>query len=70
MGQTFSCFITDDRSTVETFVLLVGRDVASARAQVEADLRTNPHHLAVEIRRGEDVICVLRREDLLGSAVL
>jgi hypothetical protein len=74
MRDALSCFITDDRSTVETFVLWVGRDLATAKAHAEADLRNNPHHMAVEVRDGETLVFVLRREDLrrpdskIGSA--
>jgi hypothetical protein len=67
MGDALSCFITDDRSTVETFVLWVGGGLATARARAEADLRNNPHHMAVEVRDGETLVFVLRREDLPGS---
>ncbi len=64
MGNALCCFIADDRSTVETFWLLVGRDPEDARAIAEADLRDNPHHKAVEVRDGETLILVLTREDL------
>jgi uncharacterized protein (UPF0248 family) len=67
MGNPLSCFITDDRSSVETFVLLIGRTVEDARAIAEADLRANPHHRAVEVREGETVIFAVRREDLVGA---
>jgi hypothetical protein len=48
-------------------VLWVGRDLATAKAHAEADLRSNPHHMAVEVRDGETLVLVLRRGDLLGS---
>lgn len=64
MGDTFSCFITDDRSSVETFQLFVGGNVDAARAHAEADLRANRHHLAVEIRKGDQVVAVLKRQHL------
>jgi hypothetical protein len=66
MGKALSCFITDDRSTIETFVLWVVRDLATAMAHAAADLRNNPHHVAVEVRDGESLVFVLRREDVVA----
>jgi hypothetical protein len=68
MGNALSGFIADDRSNVETFLLLVGRDPKDARAIAEADLRDNPHHKAVEVRDGETLILVLTREDLFDRS--
>ncbi len=64
MDGTLSIFITDDRFAVKTLKLCVGHDLAAARAQAEADLRANPHHLAVEIRAGDELVAVIDRADL------
>jgi len=70
MSDALICFITDDRSEVQTLALFVGADLETARRRVIDDLRANPHHLAVEVRDGDTVLFVLRREDLAQDGTL
>ena len=64
MDATLTCFITDDRRQVETLALLVGAGPDYARALAISDLRSNPHHQAVEAWCGEQRLFVVTRDDL------
>ena len=64
MGETLSYFIVDDRYATPSLVLLVGETEERARQLAIADLRTNPHHLAVEVRVDDTLVFAVRREDL------
>ena len=70
MSDALTCFITDDRSEVQTLALFVGADLERARRLVLEDLRANPHHVAVEVRHGDAMLFVLRREDLAQDETL
>lgn len=67
MGDTLTCYITDDRHQVETLALLVGASEAYARAFALDDLRANPHHQAIEAWSGENRLFVLRRDELFAA---
>jgi hypothetical protein len=67
MSDALSCFIIDDRLTAPTLAFLVGADAEAAQRFAAADLCANPHHLAVEVRDGEALLFVVRREDLAAS---
>lgn len=59
-----TCFITDDRHSVQTLALLVGPGAAYARALALDDLKANVHHHAVEAWAGEERLFVITRDDL------
>ena len=61
MAPTLSCFISDDRHQVQTLRLLVGVTPEVARRLAVDDLRENPHHLAIEVRDGDDLLFSLDR---------
>ena len=60
-----TCFITDDRHSVQTLALLVGPDVTYARALALDDLKANVHHHAIEAWSGERRLFVVTRDDLV-----
>ena len=62
--DTVTCFITDDRHSVQTLALLVGPDAAYARALALDDLKLNAHHHAVEAWSGDRRLFVVTRDDL------
>jgi hypothetical protein len=62
--DTVTCFITDDRHSVQTLALLVGADAAFARQLALDDLKANLHHQAVEAWSGERRLFVITRDDL------
>jgi hypothetical protein len=64
MGEILSFFILDDRHEVPSLVMLVGETEDSARALAIADLRANPHHLAIELRVDDTLVFALRRDQL------
>jgi hypothetical protein len=59
-----TCFITDDRHSVQTLALLVGTDASYARALALDDLKGNLHHQAIEVWHGERRLFVVTRDDL------
>lgn len=67
MGDALTCFITDDRRSVQTLRLLVGADAAGARELALDDLQQEPHHLAIEIRSGDEVVVTVSRADLAAD---
>jgi hypothetical protein len=67
--DTVTCFITDDRHSVQTLALLVGPDAAYARALALDDLKLNAHHHAVEAWSGDRRLFVVTRDDLDGGSV-
>ncbi len=67
MTGALTCFITDDRRSVQTLALLVGTDALSARALALDDLKANAHHQAVEAWDGEQLLFVVTRDDLVGA---
>lgn len=63
MASVLSLFIHDDRYTAPSLVLLVGETEEGARRLAAADLRDNPHHLAIEVRVDDTLIFALDRGD-------
>jgi hypothetical protein len=59
-----TCFITDDRHSVQTLALLVGTNESYARALALDDLKANLHHQAIEVWHGERRLFVVTRDDL------
>ena len=66
--DTVTCFITDDRHSVQTLALLVGPDADYARALALDDLKLNVHHHAVEAWSGDRRLFVVTRDDLDGGS--
>lgn len=64
MTAHLTCFITDDRHAVPSLALLVGLDSGAARRFAVDDLQNNPHHVAIEVRDGDRLICAMRRDEL------
>ena len=64
MDGALTCFITDDRHSVQTLALLVGTDAAYARELALDDLKANVHHQAVEAWHGEERLFVVTRDDI------
>lgn len=64
MGETLSYLIVDDRYETPSLVLLVGETEERARQLAIADLRANPHHVAVEVCVDDTLVFAVRREDL------
>ena len=62
--HTVTCFITDDRHSVQTLALLVGTDATYAHKLALADLKANVHHHAIEAWVGERRLFVVTRDDL------
>jgi len=62
-----TCFITDDRHSVQTLALLVGTDAAYARALALDDLKANLHHHAIEAWSGERRLFVVTRDDVIDT---
>lgn len=67
MGDALTCFITDDRHSVQTLMLLVGDDAMRAHELALGDLRENPHHQTIEIRCGDEVVMTVSRADLAAD---
>jgi hypothetical protein len=63
---TYEIFVQDDRYSVPTLNLVSCSDEAGAWRAADALLRASPHHLGVEVCRGDEQIltlgaCVERR---------
>lgn len=57
-------FVEDDRYSVPTLSIVPVADVARARALAERALRASPHHLRAEARREDELLFVLRRDEI------
>jgi hypothetical protein len=64
---TYTCLITDDRYTVPSLAFRLAADEREARRLALADLASNPHHEAFEVRDGDRLIFVERRPRRLRS---
>lgn len=67
MARALTCFITDQRRTIQSLALLATDDLAAARRYALEDLRANPHHIAVEIYDGDRLLLALSRSDLAAN---
>ena len=56
--RTYTLYIEDDRYSVPTLLFVSASDDASAR-RIAREKLSDPHHLAVELREDERVICRL-----------
>ena len=64
MGEALSYFIWDDRRTVPSLVLVVGRTEDQVREMAIDDLRTNPHRYAIEVMADDRLVFRVTRDDL------
>lgn len=60
--KTFTAYIQDERYTALTLKFFSARGEAQAREIACYDLMTNPHHLAVEVCDGDQLLFIERRQ--------
>jgi hypothetical protein len=59
---TYTCLIVDDRYSVPSLTFHAAASEVEARAYAQADLDANPHHKAIEVRDGDEILFVARRK--------
>jgi hypothetical protein len=59
--RTFTLYVHDDRYSVPNLVFADAGDKHAARAMAERELNRSEHHLAVDVREGEDWLFRVRR---------
>ncbi|WP_309090019.1 hypothetical protein [Phenylobacterium sp.] len=62
--RTYTCLVTDNRYSVPTLSFYLATDEERARELARRDLEANPHHSAFEVRDGDRLLFVERREAL------
>ncbi|MCR5880812.1 hypothetical protein [Phenylobacterium sp. J367] len=58
---TYTYLIVDDRYSVPSLKFEEAENDGEAQAAARADLQANPHHAAVEVRQGDQMISMERR---------
>jgi hypothetical protein len=60
--RTFNLFIEDARYTVPTLAIVTVSDAQRAMELARKQLADSPHHLAVEVHEGDELVARLDRD--------
>jgi hypothetical protein len=60
--QTYALFIEDDRYSVPTLQFVTANDDTDVR-RIACEKLAEPHHKAIEVREGDDMLARIERPD-------